>query len=467
MIGEKKVEHDEIKRLAGDTPLITILKLMIGPLASQITSALYGIINSKYIGETGTSAVATDIAWEYIARGFGLFLLCAASTQISALFGKNEYQEAEQVICDIIRVSLICGAIVPAILLPINKPCSKWYGASDVVMNNAYEYILPQCVGNTFTCLFLGCCGFLQAEGRTLLVGIIDLVSMGIDMGLLNPLFLGYFKLGMKGPSISTIICDGVPGITLMILYFCGVFNVKPKVSGLLKPFSKHTYQALCVGSSQLMLQIFMNIPGIVVRKLIGDSVSTQDEYEYAMAGFNVLCRFNAFTNCIIITLCSGYLPPASYAYAAKLYKRYIDLTIHLNSISLIWCTITTVLCFAIPTQISSLFGSGNRYFYYANGMLMKGNYCTIILFTRLTFQSILQSQQNGIRAMIISFISNFFIVIIFMYVLYVTNKHNAPRIMIVYPISYAIGCVLGIGLLLKPFSEIVVKSKKEGYTEI
>lgn len=58
--------NDEIKRLAGFQPLVTILRLMIGPMCSQVTSTLYGIINtiwvSKYVGEVGMASVALDIA---------------------------------------------------------------------------------------------------------------------------------------------------------------------------------------------------------------------------------------------------------------------------------------------------------------------------------------------------------------------------------------------------------------------
>lgn len=346
--------------------------------------------------------------------------------------------------------------IVPAILLPINKPCSKWFGANEETIEGAFQYILPQCVGNVFTCIFLACCGFLQAEGRTMLVGLIDLVSLGIGMGALNPLFLKVFKFGVKGPSISTIIADGVPGITLSILYFCGCFSVKPNVKNLFKPFSGYTYKALLVGSSQLMSQISINLPGIVVRKLIGKSVDSPYEYDMAMAGFNVLCRYNTFTNCIILALCSGYLPPASYAYAAQKISRYVRLTIHLNWISFMWCAFTMCISLSIPEQIASLFGSGDDYMKFAKQMLIVSNVCTLILFTRLTFQSILQAQQNGIRAMIISLVSNFAAIIIFVYVLYYTDKSNAARLMYVYPISYAIGFCLGLVLLIRPFRQML-----------
>lgn len=459
--------NDEVRRLAGSPPLVTILKLMVGPLCSQITSALYGIINtiwvSKYVGETGMAAVATDIAWEGIARAFGLFLLTAASTQISALFGKEQFEECEQVICDLLRTAIIFGMIVPAILLPINKPLSRWFGANEETVEGAYQYMLPQCAGNVFTCIFLACCGFLQAEGRTMLVGIIDICALGIGMGALNPFFLGVLKMGVKGPSVSTIIADGVPGITLTILYFCGVFGVKPKLRGLLRPYSKHTINSLLVGSSQFMSQVSMCIPGIIVRKLIGVSVSSAREYDLAMSGFNVLCRYSLITTSVVLAFCSGYLPPASYAYAAQKWKRYLRLSIHLVWVSAIWCFVTTIFPMAVPVHIALIFGKGDDYLRWSKNMLMASNALSWILFTRFNFQTILQAQQRGGRAMIISFTSNFVAVIAFSFVLYYTNRNDAARLMYVYPISYGIGCVLGTALLIKPFWDVIKKSRDEG----
>ena len=43
--------EQEIYRLAGRKPLITICHLMIGPIISQVTGALYGIINSIWVSK--------------------------------------------------------------------------------------------------------------------------------------------------------------------------------------------------------------------------------------------------------------------------------------------------------------------------------------------------------------------------------------------------------------------------------
>ena len=79
-------------RLGGSAPLKTIFKLSVGPLLSQVTNGLYGVITtiwiSKACGDDGLSAVSTMNAFDGIGRAFGFFLAIAAATQVSYLYGK-------------------------------------------------------------------------------------------------------------------------------------------------------------------------------------------------------------------------------------------------------------------------------------------------------------------------------------------------------------------------------------------
>lgn len=454
------MSSNEIYRLAGRPPLKTLLLLSIGPLCSQITSVLYGIINtiwiSKYVGEVGMSAVAIDVVWELTGRAFGLFISIAASTQISALFGRKQFEVCEQVACDLYRVALICGCIVPAILIPINKPFSRWFKASDAAIQQAYDYIIPQAAGNVLTCIFYTNIGFLQAEGRTLLVGIIDIVSLGCGMGILNPIFLGVLKTGIAGPSYSTIIADGVPGIILTILYFCGKFGVKPKLRGLIKPFSKNTLQGLLVGSSMLISQISISVPAIFLRRLMGASISNPNDYDVFMAGFNVVYRINMLTACVIMAFCTGFLAPAAYAYAAKLWKRYIMLSVHVNWICFAWSIITNLVTICMPVQCALLFGKGDYYVYWTKLELYAANWGTFLMFGRFTIQSMLQSQQNGKGAMAVSLLSNFVTLLASIYIIDYVHPHETEKLLWSFSLINVVGILVGVALLAYPFYKII-----------
>lgn len=168
-------------RLGGWTPLITILALMSGPILMQVCGALYGIIStmwvSKSVGNIGVTAISAYSTFDNIGRAFGFFLSVSASTKVSQLFGKGKHDEANQVVCDLLRMCVVCWIIVPAILLPIVNICCKWFGCDDDVVKLGFKYICPILACSVFTCAYVLSNGLLHGEGRILLVGIISVCS--------------------------------------------------------------------------------------------------------------------------------------------------------------------------------------------------------------------------------------------------------------------------------------------------
>ena len=456
--------QEEIYRLAGRKPLLTIANLMVGPIISQVTGALYGIINSvwisKKVGEKGLSAIATEITLEGIGRAFGYFLMIAGSTKISQLFGRKKFDEATQVACDLLRCTIICGIIVPVCILPAHNAMCKWYGASQETTHLGFQYITPLCSCSVFTCINLCCQGFLQAEGRTMLIGIIDLISLIVACFGICPLLLFGLNCGICSASVSTVCADAVPGMVLTVLYFKGKFGIKPKGKQLLKPFSKNTWPALVIGLSQLVSNLSGCVPGIPIRNLIGRSCANDQEYDKAMAGFNVQNRVYLVSTCICIAVTTGFIPPASYAHASNNDRRFLRLSFHAGWINFLWCCIVTTLALAIPKPISLIFGHGDEFLHYAIPMLRNSNYTGFLRWIQFNSQAMLQALQRGWQAMVVSILSNFAGFLIFAYLLYYTDKHNVIRLIYLYSCTTAFGAVVGICLLIYPLLKLYKKSK-------
>ncbi|OHT01157.1 MatE family protein [Tritrichomonas foetus] len=446
-------------RLGGRKPLATIGSLMIGPVMLQVCGALYGVIStmwvSRALGTIGVSAISTYSTFDMIGRAFGFFLAVSASTKVSQLFGKGQHEEAGQVICDLLRMCLVCGAFVPAVLIPLVNICCRWFGASEEVVKMGFEYLCPILACSVFTCIYVTCNGLLQGEGRTLLVGIISTCSLVASMFGFETLFLFGFKSGIRGAGWATVLGDAIPGIGIAICYFTGKFTVKPNWRGLFKKFSPHSFPAMKVGISQLVSNLSMSIPGIVMRKLIGASVDSEADFNNALAGYNMVFRYAMITNCVVIAVSMGFIPAASYAYAAKLYKRFLRLFYHGLWIAGAWSVLTTIFSWAIPTEISKVFGSGDEYLKWAGPMLKYGNALGFIMFFRINAQGCLQALQLGGQAMILTITSQLIAIIAFAFILYYTDKHNAIRLCWAYPLGYAFGLVMGILVLIKPLMKV------------
>ena len=476
--GGGKTHAADNYRLGGRKPLVTILALMGGPVLLQVCGALYGIIStmwvSKAIGNIGVTAISAYSTFDNIGRAFGFFLAVSASTKVSQLFGQGKHEEANQVVCDLLRMCIVCGAFVPAVLLPIVNICCRWFGCDDEVVSLGFKYLCPILSCSVFTCAYVLNNGLLQGEGRTLLVGIISVCTLCCSMFVFETVFLFAFKSGIVGAGVATLLGDAIPAIGLTICYFVGKFSVKPHVSGFLKKFSPHSIPAMKVGLSQLVANLSISVPGIVMRKLIGASC-TEEQFNPAMAGYNMVFRYAMITNCVVIAVSMGYIPAASYAYASKRYKRFLRLTFHALWISQVWSLITNIPTWVCPREICKIFGSDPDYLDYAGPMVNKGNMLQFISYFRIITQGCLQALQLGGQAMFITLVTQFIAIIAFAFVLYYTNKHDPVRLCWCYPISYAMGLVMGSLILIKPLRDVyklyketeLAKEKKEELTDI
>lgn len=465
-----KLTPEDIK-LGGYPPLKTIFRLILGPILSQVTNALYGVITtiwvSKAIGTDGMSAISMMNAFDNIGRSFGFFLAIAAATQISFLYGKGQSEEAGQVVTDLIRLSFVCGAFISAVLIPIMKPIAVWYGADDHIVQLGFDYILPLNIFAFNSCLFIAAGGFLQGEGRTFLFGMSNVVCLVLNMACFNPLFLFVFKMGIRGASVATVVSEFIPAIIILALFYCHKFGIKPSFNQFCHKFSSRTWPALKVGCSSLIAQLSICIPSVVVRKYMGLACDNdQQRFADVMAGFTAAIRIGNLTFSILAALSQAYIPAASYSYAAKRYKRHLKLSIHMFWLMTLWGTISCLLTWLLPKQLSLLFSDGDGYLKSAQKMVAYNNAAGFVAGSRMASQSILQSLQMGSRATLLSFINNFVTIIVFMYILYYTNKHDPERIMLCYSYMNISSFFISILFLWKPLRNLYHLSKTDDHEE-
>lgn len=462
---DEKEEQLKHERLAGKKPLITIFYLGFGPIMSQFAGSLYGFVNSFWIarglGEFALTSFSIATSFDNIGRAFGFFLSVAASSKISALFALRNDSEVSQVIVDLLRVAVIFGVFV-AILMCILEPiAARWIGATEEIVTLGKEYIFPIFIGSFFTCGFLTLSGSLQAEGRTTLVGVTTLISLIICVFGFVPLGIYGLKFGMISVGVFTILGEVIPFFYFLYGYFSGKFSSKPKWNQFLKPFNSNTWPALRVGSSQLLANLSISIPGILMRKFLGVSCNELD-FNDIIAAYNIFIRINLLMNAFLIALGMGYLPAASYSFAAENHRRFFQLTYHLVWISVVWCILIWILSLAIPSEMIRMFDSGTGILDWGGKIIFYGNVAVFTVFVRFNFQPILQALGLSFRASVLSFFSQFGAFFAAMLLLFYTDEHNPIRLLSSYWISYVAGLVLGVCLLARPIYTIFLLSKKD-----
>lgn len=286
------------------------------------------------------------------------------------------------------------------------------------------------------------------------------MLSLVLTVCGLVPLFLLAFGWGMIGAGVATVLGEFIPLCIFFIMYFKGKFRIKPNLNQFLKPFSKHTWPAIRVGFSQLLANLSTSIPGIVMRKFLGLSISDESTFNNVLAGFNVLYRYSAIVTAVIIAFGMGYLPAGSYANADENPVRYLKLTIHLLWICGVWSIVTCLISQVIPRQISMMFGEDEDFIYWSTEFIRKGYVGGFVIFVRYNSQVMLQALGLGFRASILSLFSQLISLILAMFLLYYTNKHDPARLSYSYPLNYTFVIVLGAILVVGPILEQYRKTK-------
>jgi Na+-driven multidrug efflux pump len=185
--------------------------------------------------------------------------------------------------CDLIRLTLLFGTIVPSVCLPTTKATARWLGASEEIVSMGFDYVVPILSCSIISQNYLLLCGCLQSEGRSMIFGASQITTSLLNMLVFDPLFLFGFHLGNLGASIGTVLSEFIPAATLMILFFRGKFGTKPKIGMFFKRPSPHMLTALKIGFAQFLFQISVGIPALSNRKILSMTLSGNDDEEYTL----------------------------------------------------------------------------------------------------------------------------------------------------------------------------------------
>jgi Na+-driven multidrug efflux pump len=399
------------------------------------------------------AAISVFSNLDNVGRAFGFFLMCAATSKISALFGEHRDSEAGQLICDLWRLSFVCGAIVPAILIPATKPLARWYGSEPDVVHYSFLYLAPLSGCAAITCIFLLMCGCLQAEGRSFLVGGIQIASLVLNMCALNPLFLLVFKWQTIGAAMATIVSELIPGAVLTVLYFRGRFGVKPDWRGLFKRFSPDTMPAVRVGISQLVMQVSRSLPSILTRKYMGLCVEHNPDatFQDAVSGFNAVIRIYTIAESVRYAVSMGMLPAISYAFTSNQVGRIFWIIFHASWIDFAWGAGTCLITAFAARYIAMSISQSETYLKWATPMMKVMNWEAPYAWIRNIVQTTLQGIQYGLTATVYSICTTFVGMIGAVMLMYYTNNADFVRLMYSYPITSGFSVVVGVLVIILP----------------
>ena len=298
-----------------------LLKYALPGIIAMTASSLYNMVDSIFIGH-GVGAMALSgltVAKPFmdICAAFGTLVGVGASSLVAIKLGEKDYRSANDVLANVILLNVLLGALVMAVGLYWLDPILYAFGASDVTIAYAREYMEIILWGNILTHIYYGLNSMLRSIGHPKIAMYATIVAVVTNI-ILDPIFIFVLDMGVRGAALATMISQLVSVIIELVIFL----NPKEVIyfhRGIWRLKRDITMRALGIGTAPFLMHLAACFVVIVLNNQL-----KRYGGDMAIATFGITNRFMFFFSMIVMGLNQGMQPIVGYNYGAKLFDRMV-----------------------------------------------------------------------------------------------------------------------------------------------
>ena len=332
----------------GTRKIGTLLRQYAVPgIIAQTAASLYNMVDSIYIGHipgVGSAAIsglAVTFPLMNLSIAMGTLVGVGAMTLISVLLGQRNYDAAQKVLANVLTLNVIIGVVFSAVTLAFLSPILRFFGASDVTLPFARDYMFIILVGNVFTHLYHGFNGLIRSSGHPKTAMGLTLFTV-ISNAILDPIFIFGFGLGIRGAALATILCQLVA-----LVYTFRFFSDKRRLLHFTRPLFQLDWrvakQSLAIGVGPFLMNVAACLVALFINQQLGKYGG-----DLAIGAYGIVNRLTMLFVMICMGFNQGLQPIAGYNYGARQYARVKEVFI----LTAKWEVLVTTLCFLMAELI-------------------------------------------------------------------------------------------------------------------
>lgn len=330
-----------------------LMQYAIPAIVAMAASSVYNIIDGIFIGQgVGAEAImglALTGPIMSLTAAFGAMVGMGAATLMSVKLGQKDYGTAQKILGNVVIMNLTLGIVLGMLLLVFINPILRFFGASDVTLPYARDFMSIILVGNVVTHMYLGLNALLRSTNRPQKAMCATIGTVVLNC-ILAPIFIFVLGWGIRGAATATIMAQ-----MIMLTWQLRLFSNKDELihlsRSIIKLDVKIVKESLLVGLPQFLI----NLCACLVAAMMTRSLTTYGG-DMAVGAFGICNRFILFIVMVVIGLNQGMQPIAGYNFGARRYDRVLGV---LNK-ALIFGSIITLTGFVIgvffPTPFVSVF---------------------------------------------------------------------------------------------------------------
>lgn len=306
----------------GTQPVRSLLmKYALPGIIAMTATSLYNMVDSIFIGH-GVGAMALSgltVAKPFmdICAAFGSLVGVGASSLVAIKLGEKDYRSANDVLANVILLNVLLGALVMVVGLYWLDPILYAFGASDVTISYARDYMEIILWANILTHIYYGLNSMLRSIGHPKVAMFSTIVAVVANI-ILDPIFIFALDMGVRGAALATVLSQAIAVAGQMVVFL----NPKEVIyfhRGIWRLKRDITMRALGIGTAPFLMHMAACFVVIVLNNQL-----KRYGGDMAIATYGITNRFMFFFAMVVMGLNQGMQPIVGYNYGAKLFDRMV-----------------------------------------------------------------------------------------------------------------------------------------------
>ena len=322
-------------------------------IVAMTASSLYNIIDRAFIGQVvGPEAIAgLGITFPFmnLSAAFGAAVGVGASTCISVKLGQRDYKTAEHLLGNTVTLNLIVGFLFMVVCLVFLDPILRFFGASDVTLPYAREFMVVILLGNMITHMYFGMNAVLRAAGKPRHAMYATLFTVGMNI-LLVIAFVWWFRWGIRGAALATITSQ-----SLALCWQMWIFSDKKELlhlkRGIYKLKSDLVRNIIAIGISPFL----MNVTSCVIVIFMNNQFVRYGG-DMAVGAYSIANSMAMVFFMFVMGVNQGMQPIVGYNYGAEKFDRMMRCLWLAIAVATSILLVGWALAMLFPYQIARIF---------------------------------------------------------------------------------------------------------------
>ncbi len=339
-----------------------------------------------------------------------------------------------------------------------SEPLLLAFGASENTIGYALDYMNIYALGTIFVQLALGLNAFITAQGfakvsmHTILIGAISNI-------ILDPIFIFFLGMGVKGAALATIISQGISAVWVVMFLTGNGTTLKLRLKNF-KIHGKTLWPCVLLGLSPFIMQSTESIISICFNSSLlkygGDT---------AVGAMTILSSVMQFSMLPLVGLAQGAQPITGYNFGAKKPERVKEGFHLLLKSSLLYSMALWAIVMLFPRVVSSMFASDAALLDYSAWAMRYYMLFSGIFGIQIACQQTFIAIGNAKTSLFLAILRKILLLIPFIYILPMFIEDKAKAVFLAEPAADLIAVATTAILFMVQFKKAMKKLEEEKAT--